>query len=86
MTDVLTITDPYNVPITFCNDVVASGHLNGTVNLTLAAARFSPTTQGKIDPDLVIASRLRMDLYCAASLHAALGRILESSTKESKSN
>ena len=86
MTDSLVITDPYTVPITFANDVVGCGFLNGTVNITLAAARFTPTPAGNIDPDLVIVSRLRMDLYCATQLRDSLNKIIESNTKALKVN
>lgn len=70
------ITDPDNVPVVFVNQVVAAGHLNGVVNLTLAVARFSPNPDGKVDPDLTVASRLRLDMGCAAQLYEQIGRIL----------
>ena len=70
------ITDPHTVPVTFVNQVVAAGHLNGVVNLTLATARWSPKPDGKVDIDMVTASRLRMDLVCAVQLRAQLDRII----------
>lgn len=78
--DAVQITDPYQVPVTFCNQVVGSGVLNGVCNLTMAVARFTPN-EGKVAPDLVIASRLRLDLFCAQQLHAELGRILAQNVK-----
>jgi hypothetical protein len=70
------ISDPHRVKTEFVNQVVGSGHLNGVVNLTLATANFTPNADGKIDLDLVIAARLRMDLFCAQQMHEALGQII----------
>lgn len=75
------IRDPHNVPVVFANSVVGSGHLNNVVNVTLAVAQFSPISDNKIDPDLVIAARLRMDLLCATQLRDALTSILEQAIK-----
>ncbi len=72
----LRITDPHNVPVTFVNQVVAAGHLNGIVNMTLGVARFSPTEAGAIDTDMIVASRLRMDMACAMQLRDQLDRII----------
>jgi hypothetical protein len=82
MTDKPTITsinirDPHAVPVTFVNQTVGSGHLNGVVNLTFALAQFTPTDDGAIDTDMVIAARLRMDMLCATQLHELLGAILK---------
>lgn len=77
----LTITDPYRVPVIFTNQLCGAGHLNGVVNLTFATARFSPQPDGKIDPDLVISARLRMDLFCAEQLYAQLGLVIQQMTK-----
>jgi hypothetical protein len=76
----LTITDPHNVPVTFVSELVGRGHLNGVVNLTFATARFTPDTlgpDGKIKADLVVTSRLRMDMYCVQALYLALGDIIQ---------
>ena len=70
------VTDPHAVPVTFVNQVVAAGHLNGVVNLTLATARWSPTPKGEVDIDMVVASRLRMDLVCAVQMRDQLDRII----------
>lgn len=75
-TEPLRITDPDNVPITFAHLLVAAGICNGIVNLTLAAARFTPTDAGMIDNDVIVASRLRLDLACAVHLRAELDRII----------
>lgn len=77
----LIVTDPSNAPVVFANSVVGSGHLNGVVNLTLACARFSPGPDNKIDADLVVAARLRMDLFCAQQLRDALDVILAANLK-----
>lgn len=74
--DALPVTDPHKVPVVFVNEVVGSGHLNGNINLTFAVAQFTPKN-GEIDPDLVVMSRLRMDMLCAHQLYAVLGKIIQ---------
>lgn len=74
-------TDPHHVPVAFCNGVVGSGHLNGVANVTLAVANFTPNAEGKVDTDLVVSARLRMDLYCVRELRDALDRILAENMK-----
>jgi len=61
------VTDPYEVPVTFVNDVATCGIINGVMNMTFVVARFLP---GAVDvnPDVVIASRLRFDLKTAVSI------------------
>jgi hypothetical protein len=74
------LTDPNHVPVIFVNDVTGIGFLNGVINLTLSTALFTP--QGsQVETDLVVASRLRMDLFCAQQLHGLLGKIIEENTK-----
>lgn len=75
----LKITDPDNVGITFVNEVGNMGFVNGIINVTFTAARFTPTG-GQIEPDIVVASRLRMDLHCAQQLHEMVGQIIEANT------
>ena len=74
--DVLPVTDPHRVPVVFVNQVIGSGHLNGNVNLSFATAYFT-LRDGEIDPDLVVTSRLRMDMFCVAQLYAVLGKIIQ---------
>lgn len=74
--EIVKVTDPYNAPVTFVNQIVAAGHLNGIVNMTLAVARFSPTPDGEIDTDMIVASRLRMDMSCAIQMRDQLSRII----------
>ena len=74
--DPLRVTDPHLVPVAFVNQVVAAGHLNGVVNMTLGVARFSPTPAGEIDTDMIVASRLRMDMACAMQMRDQLDRII----------
>lgn len=78
----LPITDPYQVPVVFVNQVACSGFLNGNCNLTLATARFTPEG-GKVAADLVVTSRLRMDLFCVQQLRDTLDQILTQNTKAS---
>ena len=74
--DPLRVTDPHLIPVAFVNQVVAAGHLNGVVNMTLGVARFSPTPEGAIDTDMIVASRLRMDMACAMQMRDQLDRII----------
>ncbi len=74
--DPLRITDPHNVPVIFAHHLVGAGHLNGIVNMTLGVARFSPTPDGAIDTDMVVAARLRMDMACAMQMRDQLDRII----------
>lgn len=77
----LPVRDEHRVLPVFVNQVVGRGHLNGVVNLTFATALFTPNETG-IDPDLMITSRLRMDLACAQQLWMCLGKILDSPKNE----
>lgn len=83
MADDLKITDPYSVPLTFVAHVLGQGHANGIVNLTLGAPRWTPTgttkdePEGVVDMDMIITSRLRMDLACAQQLRDALDTLLK---------
>lgn len=79
----LPIGDPYKAPTVFVNQMVGSGYLNGVVNLTLATAQFTPNHAGSVDPDMVITSRLRMDLFCAQQLYEALGKIIAQQVQDS---
>jgi len=74
------VTDPYQTPVIFVSQVVGTGFLNGVVNLTLATARFTPSG-GRVEPDLVVSSRLRMDLFCAQQLRNEIDRIILQNTK-----
>ena len=73
-------------PVIFVNQVIGAGFLNGVINLTLGTAQFTPDNAGKIELDIVISSRLRMDLHCARAIRDQLDQILASNTKASKAN
>lgn len=77
----INISDPHRVQTVFVNQLAGAGHLNGVVNITFVTAQFTPTHDNKIDPDLVISARLRMDVFCAESLYAQLGLIIQQMTK-----
>lgn len=62
------IPDPNNVPVTFCNTCLGGGVVNGVINIAMGIARFTPTIDGKIDVDQIIAARLRMDVNAALAL------------------
>lgn len=58
-----------NDNIIFANSIVGFGAMNGNVNLSLGAYLFSPSDDGKkIEPDLAIVGRIRMDEPCARQL------------------
>mgnify|MGYP001562624170 CR=1 FL=1 len=75
------VTDPHRVGVTFVNQVIGIGHANGVVNVAFATALFSVGPDGKVVPDLVVSSRLRMDLWCVQQLHDQLARILAQNVK-----
>lgn len=79
----LRITDPDNVPVTFISDVGGVGFLNGVINVTFVTARWTPDTTGPepVRPDLIISSRLRMDLFAAQQLRDHLTKVIEQNTK-----
>ncbi|OCX17606.1 hypothetical protein QV13_12675 [Mesorhizobium hungaricum] len=61
------VTDPYQIPVTFVNEVATCGIINGVMNMTFVVARFMPGEE-KTDADLVVASRLRFDLNTAITI------------------
>lgn len=65
-----------NVGITFVNALLGRGVLNGVVNMTFGAFLFTPGDEDKVDPDLVVTARLRMDKTCAKQVHEALGALI----------
>lgn len=73
----VTITDPHNVSVIFCNQVIGSGYLNGVCNVTMGTHRFTPTSDGKVAPDVIVAARLRLDMFAVQQLYDTLGSILE---------
>lgn len=80
-TKTLPVTDPHQVKTVFVSQIVAQGYLNGVANFTLAEARFTPTPDNKIDPDLVIVARLRMDLSCVEQMRNICDAILKAHLK-----
>lgn len=68
-----------SVGITFANLVLASGIMNGVVNVTLGAYEFNPDDKNeKVDPSPSIVSRLRMDVAGAKALRDNLTELLNS--------
>lgn len=71
--------------VIFVNTVAVNGHANGVVNVAFATNDYLPALgeDGKaiVSADQTITANLRMDLYCAQQLHAAIGAILEKQTK-----
>jgi hypothetical protein len=71
-----------NDRVDFANVVLAAGHWQGVINVTLGAYLYSPDpaeedpAKAKIVPDLAITARLRVDVACARMLHAALRDVL----------
>ena len=67
-----------SIGVTFVNQLLGRGVLNNVINLTFGVFNFTPDpeVEGEVDPDSVIAARLRMDIPCARQLHANLGDVL----------
>jgi hypothetical protein len=65
-----------NVGVTFINTVLGAGRLNGVVNVQLGTALFSLVDEGKIDNDVVVSCRLRMDIQCATLLRNTLDSVI----------
>jgi len=65
-----------NVGFTFANIVIGSGAYHGIVNVTLGALPFNPTDDGTVSTEIVITSRLRMDVACAERLRDELDSLL----------
>ena len=64
------------VGCTFVNTVVGRGILNGVINLSFGVFNFTPTQDGQIDVDPVVACRLRMDKVCATQLRDVMNDLL----------
>lgn len=66
------------VGVTFVNHCLAQGIYNGVINVTLGHYLFTPkdSPEPKVDGDLVVACRLRLDLTAAEELYTALGNLL----------
>lgn len=78
----ISITDPGRVLPIFVNELIGSGHLNGVINLTFGTCLWTPNTDGtKVDTDLIVSCRLRMDLYAAQHLYERLGGIIAANSK-----
>lgn len=66
-----------SVGITFANLVVGRGISDHVINITLGAFNWTPTDDNKVDPDLVIVSRLRLTKNCAKQLRDTLVLFLD---------
>lgn len=71
------VSDPHNVPVTFVNQVLGQGVMNGVVNITFGTCRFTPDGAEAVDIDMIVSSRLRMDAMCAQRLYESLGALLK---------
>jgi hypothetical protein len=66
-----------DVGCVFINHVLGSGHLNGIINVTLGTFNFTPSRDAaRIEPDLVVSCRLRLDVVAAAELRDAIDKAL----------
>lgn len=65
-----------NVGVTFVSTLLGRGILNNVVNMTFGTLLFTPDDEDKVDPDLVVSARLRMDKACARQVYEALGELL----------
>lgn len=73
-----------NIGVTFVNTVLSRGIYEGNVNLTFGTALFTPEVRKEGDKeqlvivdDIVVSSRMRMDLRCAQQLYLTLYALLE---------
>lgn len=71
------VPDPHNVPVVFANLFGGGGTVNGVINFTLCVSRFTPAFEGKTDNDVVIASRIRVDIQTAQALRNFLNSQIE---------
>ena len=72
-----------NVGVTFINSVMSRGIFNDVVNITLGVLNFTPSAEtNSVEPDHVIAARLRMDKECAKAMHRELGDLLKMISEE----
>lgn len=71
------VPDPNNVPVVYSNLFAGGGTVNGVVNLTLCVSRFTPSFDSHPDNDVIIASRLRIDLETAVALRDFLNAQIE---------
>lgn len=62
------VLDPHVVPVTFANIFAGGGTVNNVINFTLCVNRFTPTYDGPVDPDAVVAARIRIDLNTAVAM------------------
>lgn len=72
------------VPVIFVNSLAVRGFANGVLNLAFSTAQFLPETTGGetiVGAQEIITANLRMDLFCAQQVYAALGAIIEQQTK-----
>lgn len=77
----LKITDPHCEQVKFVSMVGSSGFTNGVINVTMLTAQWTPDGSDTVDPDLVVAARLRFDLKCAQELRDVLDGIIQANTK-----
>lgn len=65
------VTDPDNVPVRVINGVKQCGIVGSVIAMTLTTVRFG-FDDGQLQPDVVVAARLRFDLEIARSLRDLL--------------
>lgn len=62
------VPDPNSVPVVFANLFAGGGTINGVINFTLCTSRFTPSFDGPTDNDIIVASRIRLDVQAATML------------------
>lgn len=70
-----------NVGVTFVNAIIGRGTLNNVVNIQFGTYLFTPGEE-KVEPDLAVSCRLRMDRACAVQLYETLGSLIETIARE----
>jgi hypothetical protein len=74
MADLIFRSDPDNIPVRVVNAVTAVVVTGGAIHLELATARVKPLPDGKIEPDYVVAARLRFNLEMARVLRDTINK------------
>lgn len=67
-----------NVGCVFVNRVLGTGVMHGVINITLGTFNFTPSRdESRIENDLVVSCRLRLDIAAAAQLREAIDKAFE---------
>lgn len=71
------VPDPDKVPVVYSNVFGGGGIVGSVINFTLVVSRFTPTFEGPIDNDPIVAARIRIDRDAAVQLRNFLNTQIE---------